>query len=226
MEMMQKQRLEFEDILARKLRDQEDALSRQTSAALQQKEAGIQAVVNATKESLEAEHKANMESTKELLETELNAKYEVDYANKLAEEKQTFSDEMEGRVSMIEELSKRLEQMESALTVSRSFTDGSVKAHRVSAAAIALAEKLETNKGAKAEVGALEVSTMQLRNGEFLFLYMRVVYSRSDHFGFLPKDRCGRKQCNLVGCQVDPKWHQDRYPNTFRTANKVWKSLR
>lgn len=160
--MMQKQRVEFEDILARKLREQEDVLTRQTNSALQQKEASIQAIVAATTESLENEHTTNLSSTKELLETELNAKYEVDFSNKLSEEKQKFTDEMESRVSTIEELSRRLEQMESALTVSRSFTDGSVKAHRVSAAAIALAEKLDTSKGAKAEVGALEVSGLRV----------------------------------------------------------------
>ncbi len=154
---MQKQRLEFEDIMARKMREQEDALTRHTQAVLQQKEAGIQAVITATKESLEAEHEANLKSQRELLETELNAKYEVSYANKLAEAKQSFIRDLDAKVATLDALAKKLEQMEQALSVSRSFTDGSVKAHRVSAAALALAEKLETSQGAKAEVGALEV---------------------------------------------------------------------
>lgn len=154
---MQKQRLEFEDIMARKMREQEDALTRQTQTLLQQKDAGIQAVITATRESLETEHEANLNSQKELLETELNAKYEVEYANKLAEAKQAFIHDLETKVTTLNALAKKLEQLEQALSVSRSFTDGSVKAHRVSAAALALAEKLETSQGAKAEVGALEV---------------------------------------------------------------------
>jgi hypothetical protein len=159
---MQKQRLEFEDMLARKLREQEDALTRQASAALQQKDAGIESLVNATKESLEAEHEANLKSQMELLQTGYNAKYETDYANKLAEEKQKFVSELESKVGILETLAKKLEEMEQALSTSRSFTDGSVKAHRVSAAALALAEKLETSQGAKAEVGALEVCILTL----------------------------------------------------------------
>jgi hypothetical protein len=157
MELMQKQRLEFEDMLARKLREQEDAMSRQSNAALAHKEAGIQAVVTATQESLAAEHDANLNSQKEFLETELNAKYEVEYATKLTEEKQRFVDELEKKVAMLESQAAKLEEMEQALSVSRSFTDGSVKAHRVSAAALALAQKLESSQGASPQVGALEV---------------------------------------------------------------------
>jgi thioredoxin-like negative regulator of GroEL len=158
LELMQKQRLEFEDTLARKLRDQEDALTRQANALLQEKEAGINAVVNATRESLEMEHETNLASTKELLEAQLSAKYEAEFAQKLAEEKQKFSQDLQQKVDMMEQLSRKLEAMESALSVSRSFSDGSLKAHRVSAAALALADKLETSKSAMDEVVALMVS--------------------------------------------------------------------
>jgi hypothetical protein len=62
------------------------------------------------------------------------------------------------RSATLDALAKELEQMEQALSVSRSFTDGSDEGFSgVSAAALALAEKLETSQGAKAEVGALEV---------------------------------------------------------------------
>ena len=158
LELMQKQRLEFEDTLARKLREQEDALTRQANALLQEKEAGINAVVNATRESLEMEHETNLASTKEVLEAQLSAKYEAEFAQKLAEEKQKFSQDLQQKVDMMEQLSRKLEAMESALSVSRSFSDGSLKAHRVSAAALALADKLETSKSAMDEVVALMVS--------------------------------------------------------------------
>jgi Tfp pilus assembly protein PilX len=80
------------------LREQEDALSRQANAALQQKESTIQAVVQAAAEAQDAEHKSDLESTKEQLKTELNAKCEVEYAEKLAEVKSGFVNEFCQRV--------------------------------------------------------------------------------------------------------------------------------
>eukprot|EP00548_Thalassiothrix_antarctica_P001958 CAMPEP_0194145858 /NCGR_PEP_ID=MMETSP0152-20130528/18876_1 /TAXON_ID=1049557 /ORGANISM="Thalassiothrix antarctica, Strain L6-D1" /LENGTH=616 /DNA_ID=CAMNT_0038846217 /DNA_START=27 /DNA_END=1877 /DNA_ORIENTATION=+ len=155
-EMMQKQRNEFENLLALKLREQEDALSRQANSILQEKENGIQALVNATRETLEAEHKANLASTEELYDAQFKLKYETEYANKLKDEKKKFLVEMEKKVSLMEALSKKLEEMESALNVNRSITSGSIKAHRLSAAALTLTEKMETSKGAKAEVATLK----------------------------------------------------------------------
>ena len=65
MEILQKQRLEFESLLASKLREQEEVLSHQANAALQQKDSAIQAIVQAAAEAQEAEHKADLESTEE-----------------------------------------------------------------------------------------------------------------------------------------------------------------
>jgi hypothetical protein len=154
---MQKQRIELEDSLARKLREQEDELLRKTNSALQQKDAGIDAIVTATRSSLELEHEADLTLQKERLEAELSAKYEVEFRNQLTNEKQQYLNDLESKLSTIQMLSKRLEDMEQALNVSRSFTDGSVKAHRLSAAALSLAQKLETSSGAQPEVTALQV---------------------------------------------------------------------
>jgi hypothetical protein len=157
LEQMQKQRIELEDSLARKLREQEDELIRKTNAALQQKDAGIEAVIAATKNSLELEHEANLSSQKELLDAELSANYEIKYRNDLTAAKQQYLNDLESKLSTIQDLSKKLEEMEKVLNVSRSFTDGSVKAHRLSAAALSLAQKLETSLGAQPEVAALQV---------------------------------------------------------------------
>lgn len=167
---MQKQRHEFEDLMALKLREQENNLTRQANSILQEKENGIQAIVAATKESLETEHKANLASSQELLEKKLDGKYEVEYAKKLANEKQVFLEELEKKVSMMEELSKKLEDMESALNLSRSITAGSVQAHRISAAALALTEKLETSKAAKGEVATLKVRKSGFLNHPILII--------------------------------------------------------
>ena len=162
MEILQKQRLEFESLLASKLREQEDALSRQASAALQQKDSAIQAVVQAASEAQEAEHKADLESTEERLKSELNAKYEIEYEEKLAEIKSAHIKELQEKVSTINNLANQLQQLESALQLSRSFETGSLRAHRMSAAALAFAEKLETSKGASTELEALKVSSSEL----------------------------------------------------------------
>lgn len=157
MAILQKQRLEFEDILASKLREQEDALSRQANVALQQKEESIQAVLSAAVEAQEAEHKADLESTEERLISELNAKYQEEYLGKLVEEKASYVKELEDKVATINDLANQLKNLEMALQVSRSFESGSLAAHRMSAAALAFAEKLQTSQGAAIELEALKV---------------------------------------------------------------------
>lgn len=162
MEILQKQRLEFESIMARNLREQEDTLTRQANAAMERNESAIQAVVQAAAEAQEAEHKTDLEFTEERLKNELNAKYEVEYAEKLAEVKSGFVKELEDKLSAINDLANQLQYLESALQASQSFETGSLRAHRMSAAALALSEKLETSKGAAKELVALKVSRSEL----------------------------------------------------------------
>eukprot|EP00978_Attheya_sp_CCMP212_P014977 scaffold38427_cov52-Attheya_sp.AAC.8 len=156
MEILQKQRLAFEDLLARRLREQEDVLVKQSNAAVQAKEDSIQSVVQDAGEAMEIEHKAELESTAERVQREYDAKYHTEYRTKLAQEKAEFGKELEKKVSIIKELSQLLSEMESALQVSKSFESGSQIAHKMSAAALALAEKLETSKGAAVELAALQ----------------------------------------------------------------------
>lgn len=156
MEILQKQRLAFEDLLARRLREQEDVLVKKSNADVQAKEDSIQSVVQAAGEAMEIEHKAELESTAERVQREYDAKYHTEYRTKLAEEKAEFAKELENKMSIIEELSQLLSKMESALQVSKSFESGSQIAHKMSAAALALAEKLETSKGAAVELAALQ----------------------------------------------------------------------
>jgi len=155
-ELMQQQRLELEALLAKKLREQEDVLSRQANAALQQKEDAIQGLVKATTDAQAKEYEAQLVSTHERLEVELSAKFEAEAAKKLAEAKSQFMQELETKVAAIQELSAKVKELGSALDVSRSFVTGSLRAHRMSAAALALADKLESSEGAASEVAALE----------------------------------------------------------------------
>lgn len=155
---MQKQRLEMESVLAQRLREQEDALTRQATSAVQQKDASIEQVLKAATDAQQAEHEAQLVSAQERMETELNAKYETDYMEKMATAKAEFVAELESKVAALQDLAQKVQKLESALSVSRSFESGSIRTHRMSAAALALAEKLETSGAVSTELQSLQVS--------------------------------------------------------------------
>jgi len=158
MESMQKQRMELEDLLAKKLRDQQDAMERQANSILQQKDANIQALVKEATDSLQAQYQAAFETVEERVKTEFDANNKKAYLEKLDEQKAKFINDIREKVAKIEQLSEKLQQLESALSVSRSFEKGSLQAHQMSAAALALAEKLETSKAGQEELDALSAA--------------------------------------------------------------------
>ena len=161
MEKMQTQRLEFQDLLARRLREQEYAITKSANEALDAKEKSIEAVVNAAASAQQAEYEAALKNAVDNIQTELKAKYESEYGAKLAEEKAALIADLEKKVASLEELSKRLQQAEQNLQISRNFESGSQRAHRVSAAALALAEKMETSKPAFEEFVALKAAAAE-----------------------------------------------------------------
>lgn len=158
LEVLQKQRVDFEDLLARKLREQEDSLIRQSNSALQAKDQTIQSVINAASEAQKQESDAELNSATERIERETKAKFEADFGTKLASEKAKFAQELEAKVSAMEEMADRLKKMELALDVSRTFESGSRDAHRVSAAGLAFATVAETSKGAIEELASLKAA--------------------------------------------------------------------
>mmetsp|Transcript_8255 Transcript_8255/g.15551 ORF Transcript_8255/g.15551 Transcript_8255/m.15551 type:complete len:608 (-) Transcript_8255:1923-3746(-) len=161
MDKMQKQRLEFEDLLARRLREQEHAITKSANEALDAKEKSMEAVVNAAVSAQQAEYEAAMQASTENLQTELRAKYEAEFGAKLAEEKSSMIADMEKKVAAIKALSERLQQAEQNLQISRNFETGSQRAHRVSAAALALAEKMESSHPAFEEFVALKAAAAE-----------------------------------------------------------------
>ena len=54
--------------------------------------------------------------------------------------------------STLEALASKIDELEKALETSQTTQQGSFRAHRLSAAALTLAEKLETNQGAASEL--------------------------------------------------------------------------
>ncbi len=160
-ELMQKQRLEFEDLLARRMREQEYQLTKAANEAIDAKEKTIESVMEAAASAQQAEHEAAMKSAEERLNRELNAHYESKFGNQLSEAKAQFAEELEKKLSAIEKLTERLVKNEENLQISRNFESGSQRAHRISAAALALAEKMETSRGAMEEFVALKAAAVE-----------------------------------------------------------------
>ena len=155
---MQKQRQELENILAQRIREQEDALIRQSNTLLQQKEEATQKIVEKVIGAAEADYEAQLTAAKERLEKEIGAKFEKEFGNELKKAKTEYANELNAKVAALQDLASKVQNLQSALNVSRTFEAGSLVAHKVSAAAMALAEKLETSQGAAVALSALEVS--------------------------------------------------------------------
>lgn len=142
--------------MERRLRDQKDELSRQTTAALEEKDASLQAVVERYLKVQEEQFLEEKSEFEQKTEEQISAKYEELYGKSVAEAKDQLSGKLDQKVKQLEELSRKLAELEIALKTSKDFQSGSVQAHRMSAAALALVDRLETSKPAAAEVAALK----------------------------------------------------------------------
>jgi len=156
LDILQKQRLEFESLLAQKLREQEDVITRQANAALQAKEDSIANLLRATSEAREKETQDVLSQERKRITDELGLEYTSKLQNELAKMKQAYATDLENHASVMEQLQGKLEMLSSRLEVSQSYESGSKRAHRVSAAALALASKLEVGEGAAVEIAALK----------------------------------------------------------------------
>jgi len=156
LDILQKQRLEFESLMARKVREQEDHITRQANAALAAKEDSIQSLMKATNDAREQEMKDVLTNEANRIASELELDYQQKLQNELAQMKQSHAKELEGHVGIMTKLQQKLGMLESRLEVSHNYESGSKKAHRVSAAALALANKVESGEAAAVELAALK----------------------------------------------------------------------
>ena len=156
LDILQKQRLEFENMLAQKLREQEDVITRQANAALQAKEDSIANLLRATSEAREKEAQDVLTQETKRITDELELEYTTKLQNELAKMKKAYVADLEKHSSVMGQLQGKLELLSSRLEVSQSYESGSKHAHRVSAAALALASKLEVGEGAAVEIAALK----------------------------------------------------------------------
>jgi len=157
LEVLQQQRLEFESIMARKLREQEHELATTANAKLQEKDSAVKEMIDNAIKKLEEAHQNEKQAILEKTDQEFRTKYEQTYMEKLEEFKGKAIDEMERKQSALDALSKKLGDLEAALASSQQYSEGSLLAHKLSAAALALAEKMEGNQGAEIELKALKV---------------------------------------------------------------------
>jgi len=155
LEILQKQRLEFESLLAQRLREQEDQITRQANAALAAKEDSVQSLLKATSDAREQEIQEVLAAETKRFADELELRNETKLQNELAQMKQSHVSELTGHVATMEKLKEKLSLLEGRLEISRNYESGSKRAHLVSAAALALANKLEGGEGAAVELAAL-----------------------------------------------------------------------
>jgi hypothetical protein len=158
LEILQKQRLEFEDILAKRLREQDNELSTRMYKALQDKETTIQSVLNTALEAQQSEHEADKKAFEEIITGEIRSALDEEYGKRLEEYKSQVAQDLQQKVATLKGLTEKLQHLEAALEASKTSKEGSNKAHRLSAAALALAEKLETNVSAASELAALKLA--------------------------------------------------------------------
>ena len=157
-EALHQQRLELEDVLAKRLRDQEHALVQQMRQALLDKEASIQALLKAALEGQAHEHSQALDEYRQVTTAELRAQFEREYAQQLETYKTQVAQDLQRKAETLEQLSAQLQRLETALQASLTSQKGSLHAHKLSAAALALAQKLETSDPAPAELDALRAA--------------------------------------------------------------------
>jgi hypothetical protein len=156
LQQIKKQRLEFEDLMERRLRDQKNDMASENHAALVEKEEQLQKIVEHSLKMQETQFNDEKAGFEKTTGEAVNAKYEELFGKSLAQAKDGFAKKMEQKVTQMDSLVKKLSELELALQTSKEYQSGSVQAHRMSAAALALADRLESSKPAAAQVAALQ----------------------------------------------------------------------
>ena len=154
--VMKKQRLEAEHLMEQRLREQSDTLTREAQAALSEKEQALQGITENSLKIQEQAYNDEKAAFEKRVEEAMSAKYEELFGKSMAQAKENFAKKMEQKAAQMESLTKKLTDLEFALQSSKDFKSGSVQAHRMSAAALALADALESSTPAGAAMAALK----------------------------------------------------------------------
>ena len=154
--LIKKLRLEAEHLQEDKLTQQKKALIGQAEEALKENQTRSEAFLENSMQIQEKAHDEDKTAFVKKTEEAMSAKYEELYGKELTKIKDEFATKMKQRVQQMEQLSKKLSDLETSLKTSQDFQVGSLEAHRITAAAIALMEKLESGEPAGAAVNALK----------------------------------------------------------------------
>jgi hypothetical protein len=154
--LMKKQRMEAEYLMEQRIREQKSELVVKAEQALKEKEDSLQELLENSHNIQEQAYEEEKSSFEKRTEEATSAKYEELFGKSLAEAKDNFSKKMEQRTQQMEALTKKLSELDFALKSSKEFESGSIQAHRMSAAAIALIDRLESAEPAGAAMNALK----------------------------------------------------------------------
>ena len=154
--MIKKLRQEAENMMDERLAQQKKLLTKEAEEALMEQQKNSDAFIESSLKIQEQAFNEERSAFEKKTEEAMNAKYEELYGQTLAKTKEEFAAKMNQRVQQIEALSKKLSDLELALKSSEDFQAGSVQAHRITAAAIALAEKLDSGEPAGAAINTIK----------------------------------------------------------------------
>jgi len=165
LEILQKQRVEFETLLATQLRDKEDEITRSFLEKERNTKGEYESILNTQLASQQEDFEKKWNVMSEDLQKSLNDKCEVSLADAIAENKAKMVTELARKVNEIEGLTKQLEELRQKARLSATFKQGSQSAHRVSAAALTLASKLTTSEPVFGEFANLEAIVGGIESG-------------------------------------------------------------
>lgn len=138
------------------MKEQKGTLTKQAAETLKEKEEALQSIIDNSLKIQEQHYMDEKANFEKVTEEKYNAKYEELYGTSLAKVKEEYTSKMEQKVQKFEALAKKVSDLEFALQSSTDYKSGSVKAHRMSAAALALIDKLESSEPAGGAVAALQ----------------------------------------------------------------------
>lgn len=154
--LIKKLRLEAEHLQEEKITQQKKALTAEAEEVLKEQQTRSDVFLENSLKIQEKAHEEDKAAFETKTEEAMSAKYEELYGNSLTKIKDEFATKMNQRTKQMETLSKKLSDLELSLKSSQDFQVGSLQAHRITAAAIALTEKLESGEPSGAAVNALK----------------------------------------------------------------------
>jgi len=154
--LIKKLRLEAAHLQEQKLSQQKKAFTAEAEEVLREEQTRSAGFLDNSLKIQEKAHEDDKIAFEKKTEEAMSAKYEELFGNSLSKMKGEFAAKMSQRTQQMEQLSKKLTDLESSLKTSKDFQVGSLQAHRITAAAIALIERLESGEPSGAALNALK----------------------------------------------------------------------